>query len=123
MNRYRKGVSCERELVRILTAADVPARRLPLSGALPGILGGCDVLVLDDSGAWERWEVKRRRGFGNLTSWLRDAQVIAFRGDRDEWCVALRLADYIEDRQQAARAPAAKSEPATAAPVEEGGLA
>jgi hypothetical protein len=58
---------------------------------------GGDVLVRDGDGE-ERWEVKRRAGgFLKIYRWLQDVAVLAFRGDREEWIVVMRLEDYLLD--------------------------
>jgi len=107
--KRQKGSRGERELVRILTEAGIPARRVPLSGAMWATGFGGDLLVgeapvshgniLFEAGTEVRWEVKRRRGFASIYKWLEDAAVLAFRGDRGEWVVVLRLDDYLKDRK------------------------
>ena len=118
----RKGSNAERELVEILRAAGIPARRVPLSGGAGGVYSG-DVIVgapkcLRCRGAGgiaeehylaiahaptcvgeERFEVKRRgqgRGFIQIDRWLEDAHAVVYRRDRGEWIVTLRLQDYIK---------------------------
>ena len=92
--RRLKAAVGERELVAILIAAGLEARRVPLSGAMSKTGFGGDVLVRDGAGDGEaRWEVKRRgQGFKRIEGSLCDAEVVAFRGDRQEWFVCLRLA-------------------------------
>ena len=47
-----------------------------------------------EPGTEEIYEVKRRAGaFKLIYRWLEDCHVIAFRGDRQEWIVCLRLKD------------------------------
>ena len=92
----RKGSVGEREIVKILKAARIAARRVPLSGSMSATGFGGDVLVRDGDGE-ARWEVKRRgQGFKRIERWLEDAAVVAFRGDRQEWFATLRLDDLIE---------------------------
>ena len=86
----------EREIVELLQAAGIEARRVPLSGSMSSTGFGGDVLVRDGDGE-SRWEVKRRgQGFKKIERWLEDAQVLAFRGDRQEWYATLRLSALIE---------------------------
>ena len=103
--RRIKGSVGEREIVAILQAAGIEARRVPLSGSMSATGFGGDVLVRDKpehgEARWEagesRWEVKRRgQGFVRLEKWLEDAEVLAFRADRGEWMCCLRL-DYLVD--------------------------
>ena len=106
----RKGKDAERELVDELQKLGLCARRVPLSGSMAATGFGGDVLVEDACAAncripsehhhaEERWEVKRRgRAWVQLQRWLQDAAVVAFRSDRGEWMVCMRLADYARDR-------------------------
>lgn len=104
----RKGTGGERELVELLKAAGIPARRVPLSGSMKASGFGGDVLVQDGDGE-QAWEVKRRgHGFKRIEAWLEDAAAVAFRTDRGRWCVCLRLADYLRDRAPAGRPQEAK---------------
>ena len=108
-----------------IRARTLTARRVPLSGAMKATGFGGDLLVgegcqncdgigsgEDVNGKWhcedcdgtgtepcteEQWEVKRRaQGFRRIYEWLQDCQVLAFRGDRKEWIVCIRLDDLIE---------------------------
>jgi len=106
--RRIKGSQGVRELVKILNEAGVPARSVPLSGAMSSTGFGGDVLVGEPPvpgrggmvlGPEQRWEVKRRRGFASIYKWLEDAAVLAFRGDRGEWIVTMRLDTYLKDRK------------------------
>src|SRR5438093_1459083 len=91
----RKGSDGERELVQILDDAGVPARRMPMSGALP-FPERCDVLLLPEgSSRWQRIEVKRRARFA-LCRWFDNAELVAFREDRGAWYIALPIARYIQ---------------------------
>ena len=96
--KRRKGSNGEREIVAILNDHGLPARRVPLSGAMSATGFGGDVLVKDGDGECT-WEVKRRgQGFKRLEAWMEEATVVAFRADRGDWCVCLRLDDYLKDR-------------------------
>lgn len=116
----RKGDRSERELVELLREMGYSARRIPQSGSAVDFKG--DVLVGDrcgsptcvagvnnypvrdncynckgtgiEPGSEEQWEVKRRAGaFKLIDRWLDEAHAVAFRRDRGEWCVCLRLKD------------------------------
>jgi len=115
--KRRKGSAGERELVKILNEAGIPARRVPLSGAMSSTGFGGDILVTkrepclcprgpNACSHWggeinveKKWECKRRRGFASIYKWLEDAAVLAFRGDRGEWIVTMRLSDYLKERK------------------------
>jgi hypothetical protein len=86
-----KGNRGEYELRDLFLARGIPARRVPLSGSAPDLPG--DLIVNED----QTWEVKRRgQGFKRVYSWLQDSYAVAFRADRSEWCVCLRLDDYLD---------------------------
>ncbi len=98
----RKGDNAERELVHLLEAKGFPARRVPLSGAQAGFPG--DLLVClekcgpsDYCNHEETWQVKRMgQGFRRQYRWLQDAYALAYRGDREDWIISLRLSDLID---------------------------
>ena len=113
--KRRKGSGGERELVRLLTEAGIPARRVPLSGAMKDTGFGGDVLVLVKCHHCRRWdyecdhpekferkyEVKRRaQGWKKLYQYLADNYAVAVRADGDtsaeNWLVTLRLSDFVE---------------------------
>lgn len=83
----RKGSRIEREIVNKLLAEGIPAKRVPLSGALGGEHSG-DVVVARRF----RSEVKARRngeGFATLKRWLGDNALLFLREDRNEPVVAM----------------------------------
>ena len=99
-----KGCRSEREVVHILREAGITADRVPLSGAAEGFKG--DVRVgLDEwrgngndiihplTGAWEC--KVRADGFKSQYRWLADHKALAFRADRKDWLVTIRLADLL----------------------------
>ena len=91
-----KGCAGERELVLLLRSWGLAARRVPLSGACEGFKDDVIVGPPEDE---ERWEVKRRgRAFIQIERWLDLSEVLAFRRDRGDWLVCLRLTDYLTDR-------------------------
>jgi Holliday junction resolvase len=96
-SQRRKGNCGERELVHVLQAAGIPARRVPLSGSMSATGFGGDVLADFGHGHEVVLEVKRRgQGFARIYGWLQDCYALAFRGDREEWLIAMRLEDLIE---------------------------
>ena len=98
----QKGNRGERELVELLRAHGIEAKRVPLSGAVEGFKG--DVLVSNGDGTEQTWEVKRRgQGFQRIEGWLEGADVLAFRRDRGEWFICQRLADWVSSRNEARR--------------------
>ncbi len=90
-----KGVRRERELVRRLRAAGIPARRVPLSGAAGR--DRCD-LVLSCRPGWRLCvEVKaRNRGWATLHRWLDGVDALILCADRKEPLVVLPLS-VLED--------------------------
>jgi Holliday junction resolvase len=88
-----KGSGFEREVVDILRKAGLDAHRIPLSGAIQGYEG--DVVV---KLAWtpHKIECKRRKaGFKTLYGWLGSNTFLAFRDDRCEPLIAMRLTDFV----------------------------
>jgi hypothetical protein len=102
-NRKRKGTRVEAEIVKHLETARIPARRVPLSGALKfqrasvaGDLEG-DV-VIGPPGRELRAEVKSRRGgagFATLEGWLGTLDVLVLKRDRAAPFVALPWATFV----------------------------
>ena len=94
----RKGSNAERELVKLLREAGIPAKRVPLSGAAEGYPGDVkytDVADLDNPD--KTAEVKiRSTGFKQIYKWLADNDILAIRSDRNEWLVVQRLKDWVK---------------------------
>lgn len=89
-----KGARRERELVAWLIKYGIPAHRVPLSGAQRGYPD--DVIAGFPSGE-VRIEVKARsQGFKRIYGWLADCGAVAFKGDRQEWVITMRLEDFME---------------------------
>ncbi|AKM19816.1 hypothetical protein GARCT_02565 [Geobacillus sp. 12AMOR1] len=86
----RKGYEGERELVSLIPGA----KRVPLSGSMGGEHAN-DVILPN---GW-RVEVKRRKsGMKQLYDWLNQSNpdVVAFRADRQEWIVSMKLEKFLE---------------------------
>lgn len=90
----RKGSGFEREVVEALKAAGVSAKRVPLSGAMANYKG--DVIVeLNHIGYELVMECKRRRaGFKTLYGWLGSNDLLAFRDDKRETLITMRLTTF-----------------------------
>ncbi len=89
----QKGDRLEREVVKLLQAAGVPARRVPLSGSMAGYPG--DVLATM-AGRELCLEVKARRDFKTLHAWLERRDAVILKADRKEPLMVLRLADFLK---------------------------
>lgn len=83
-----KGISAEREFAHLING-----KRVPLSGAQNGYTN--DVI-----GLGIEWEVKRRKnGFKTIYDVLEDERerpdAMAFRVDRKDWIVAMKLQTFL----------------------------
>jgi hypothetical protein len=88
-----KGSRIEREIVKRHLEADVPAKKIPLSGAVEGFKG--DVMI---DGRF-RGEVKARKtgsGFKTLEGWLGDNDLLFLRRDRAKPIVVMEWETYIK---------------------------
>jgi Holliday junction resolvase len=86
-----KGSGFEREVVDILRKGGLDAHRIPLSGAVQGYEGDVEVII---RGRPLKVECKRRKaGFKTLYGWLGTNTFLAFRDDRCEPLIAMRLRD------------------------------
>ena len=83
----RKGAAGERELVNLLRAAGLEAKRTSPLEAGQAEFGD----VRDAQG--KRWQVKRRKAVG-LYGWLEGCDRLAVRADRKGWLVVLTLEDF-----------------------------
>jgi Holliday junction resolvase len=88
----QKGDRLEREVVKHLEAAGIPAKRVPLSGSARGYPG--DVLATM-AGRDHVLECKSRRDFATLYKWLERRDGLILKADRKEHLVVLRLVDFI----------------------------
>lgn len=92
----QKGNRAERALVNFLRDAGLTANRLPLSGAMRGKFGGCDVVV-PFLGREGRIEVKHHaNGFQRLYRWLTGVDFLVVRCDRSEPLVVMPLKLMVE---------------------------
>ena len=96
----QKGNRGERHIVNLLRKAGMVANRLPLSGAVRGEHGGCDVTVMMFDRK-HRLEVKHHaRGFRTLYRWLANegdpVDMLVVRCDRAEPLVVMPLQALIE---------------------------
>ncbi len=89
----RKGDRLEREIVKRLEAAGIPAKRVPLSGSARGYPG--DVLATM-AGRDHVLECKSRRDFATLYTWLEHRDGLILKADRKEALMVLRLADFLK---------------------------
>jgi hypothetical protein len=88
-----KGSEFEREIVNQLRAAGINARRVPLSGAVPGYEGDLRVAV---GGLDRKAECKRRkRAFGTLSAHLGTNDFLFVRDDRSPALVVMTVETFI----------------------------
>ncbi len=90
----RKGDRLEREVVKLLEAAGIPAKRVPLSGSARGYPG--DITATLPGLGEVCLECKSRRAFATLYKWLEHRDALVLKGDRREHLVVLRLADFLK---------------------------
>ncbi len=88
----RKGDRLEREVVKLLQAAGVPARRVPLSGSMAGYPGDVVVTV---AGRDHVLECKARKSLP-LYTWLMNRDALILKADRKEPLMVLRLSDFLK---------------------------
>lgn len=96
----QKGNRFEREIVNRLLGVGIKAARLPLSGAMRGIYGGCDV-TLSMLGRECRAELKHHRnGFATFYKWIARVHILIVRRDHDEPLVVMPFKTFVELLQQ-----------------------
>jgi Holliday junction resolvase len=89
----QKGNRLERELVKLLEAAGIPAKRVPLSGSAKGYPGDvCATLA----GRELCLECKSRKDFKTLYKWLEHRDALILKADRKEPLMVLRLTDFLK---------------------------
>lgn len=89
-----KGSRIEREIVELHKEANIPAKKVPLSGMLGGEHSG-DVIVAETF----RCEVKARKngqGFATISKWLGENDILFLREDRMEPKVVLPWGTYMK---------------------------
>src|SRR5262249_45227052 len=88
----RKGNQFEREIVHLLAECGINAKRVPLSGAVPGYEGDLRVPV---GGLERRAECKRRaRAFATLSAMLGSNDLLFVRDDRAGPMVVMSVAMF-----------------------------
>ena len=88
-----KGNSFEREIVNQLRDAGIKARRVPLSGAVPGYEGDLRMAV---GGLDRQTECKRRkRAFGTLSAHLGSNDFLCVRDDRSPALMVMTMETFI----------------------------
>lgn len=93
----KKGYRGENEIVHLLEKFNIPAERVPLSGALKGNLAGDINTII--AGKEKKIESKRRKdGFKELYKFIEQDQCnyIFMRADRKEWIVAMTFPEWLE---------------------------
>jgi Holliday junction resolvase len=90
----RKGDRLERELVKHLEAAGIPAKRVPLSGSARGYPG--DITATLPGLGEVCLECKSRRAFATLYKWLEYRDALVLKADRKEPLMVLRLSDFLK---------------------------
>jgi Holliday junction resolvase len=90
-----KGARFEREIVRIATAHELQALRVPLSGATKGFKD--DVVVKDTTGeTWNLEAKKRANGFKQIYEWKGDTDGLVIAADRQPPLIVLNLDDFFD---------------------------
>jgi hypothetical protein len=93
----RKGTTFEREVVDLLTAAGISARRVPLSGAIKTSSAFDHDVTAFIRGADRRVECKRRaRSFSTIDALLGNNFALVCRDDRSRPLVVMALQDWAE---------------------------
>jgi len=93
----RKGSRIEREIVHLHREAGIPAKRVPLSGAVGGTYAG-DVVIAGKFTA----EVKARKsgaGFKTIKNWLGDNDMLFLREDNARPLVLMPWDTYLGWRE------------------------
>lgn len=90
-----KGARSERNFVNRLKDRGIPAKRVPLSGAIPDQPG--DIVMPWISGELVRFEAKvRAEGFKQIYGWIRPHKGLIIKADKKEPLVIVRMDDYAE---------------------------
>ncbi|WP_427340629.1 hypothetical protein [Caloranaerobacter sp. DY30410] len=93
----RKGYAGENEIVKLLKKYNIPAERVPLSGALKGKLAGDINCIIHQKE--KKIESKRRKdGFKELYRFLEqdNCNYVFMRADRKDWIVAMTFNEWLE---------------------------
>lgn len=89
----QKGNRFEAEAVMLLNDAGIPARRIPLSGAIGGEFAG-DITMTVNGEKWIAECKVRAEGFKMLYDWLGGHKALFLKRDRSETLVLIRLSDF-----------------------------
>lgn len=88
----QKGTRLERLVVAQFKGAGIEAKRMPLSGSVPGFEG--DIIATLNGKDW-RLECKSRAR-SPLYAWLEGRDAVVLKADRREPLITMRLADLLE---------------------------
>lgn len=90
-----KGARFEREIVNAALAHELPALRVPLSGAAKGFKD--DVIITDATA--EKWNLeakKRADGFKQIYDWKGEADGLVIAADRKRPLVVIDMDDFFD---------------------------
>lgn len=93
----KKGYAGEHEIVQLLNKYNIPAERVPLSGALKGRLAGDVNCIIH--GKEKKIEVKRRKsGFKTIYKYLEqdNSDFVFMREDRNDWIVCMKFDKFLD---------------------------
>lgn len=89
-----KGARGERHFVNFLNEQGIAAKRVPLSGAMKNFPND---ITIDAMGGTFQVEVKLRAdGFKEIYKWIKPADVLFIKANRQEGLAVLRLSDFAE---------------------------
>jgi hypothetical protein len=104
-----KGARSERFFVNKLKGAGIDAKRVPLSGAMANYPH--DINLAWPGGGDRAFEAKHRAdGFKEIYKWLKPADGLFIRADRQEGLAVLRMADFCDLLNAALQADMLKRE-------------
>ena len=91
-----KGARSERELVNIFRGYEIPAQRVPLSGATTFCKGDVQIEVSGDK--WTIESKVRATGFKQIYGWLESPGIdaLAIKADRQQTMIVLPLRKFCE---------------------------
>lgn len=89
-----KGNRGERNLVSILRAYGIEAKRVPLSGAAKGFKG--DVIATIQGKDWQIENKVRKDGFKQIYGWLEGNDALTIKADRQQALIVIPLRTFCE---------------------------